>query len=590
MVERNAYRSVALNRKCRSQSIHLFHTTSGTMDPNDLSNSFQSLGIPKTHATVGLSNLIASTKQYKALFLHRRLPDYGWSDVQIQSLLFLLSTLDTNNKSPATGGGDASGGGGESRWCGVGEREGRVFSSLVAQRHFGLSHGTGRSGDVTEPQPKAAGSTALVKLALALALDALRRGSGLDARGPAAHGILLPLCTGMSMALLLGSLRYVTILGGGAHGPERNIVLWSRIDQKSCFKAISSAGLVCVVVPTKIDGDEVVTDIEAMKAALEQHGDRVLAVITTTSCFAPRVPDSVDEVAKLCRAANVHHIINNAYGLQCTKTCKLINRACVVGRVDAVVCSTDKNFLVPVGEIFTRDCVPNGTSMRLWQAVRSNPILSFLHDLHRSPGGAIIVSQDEEVIDKVGKVYAGRASSSPIVDLFITLLSMGLNGYKRLLTERTTMLESFAAKLQSIAEKYGERLLRCPANTISFGVSLDGLARPKRDDETDADYFQSVARDVSSLGAMLFSRCVSGTRVIPRAETKTMGGEEFVGFGSSTDHYNHAYMTAACAIGVSVREVEEFYLRLDKTLAEFKAKQRKVGAKSKSIGTSARNK
>jgi O-phospho-L-seryl-tRNASec:L-selenocysteinyl-tRNA synthase len=201
----------------------------------------------------------------------------------------------------------------------------------------------GRSGDITEPQPKAAGSTVLAKLALLMTVDALRRGSGLDAKGPAAHGILLPLCTGMSMALFLGSIRLPS-------NPERNVVLWSRIDQKSCFKAITSAGLICVVVPTKIVGDEVVTDVEAMEAALNTHGDKVLAVITTTSCFAPRVPDAVDRVGKLCKEYNVYHVINNAYGLQCAKTSKLINRACVVGRVDAVVCSTDKNFLVPVGK------------------------------------------------------------------------------------------------------------------------------------------------------------------------------------------------------------------------------------------------
>ena len=309
------------------------------MDPNELSKSFQALQIPKTHATVGLSNLLSSNKQYRSLFINRRLPDHGWSDVQIQNFLFLFSILDTNNKSLATGG-DAEG---ETRWCGVGEREGRVFSSLVAQRHFGLSHGMGRSGDITEPQPKAVGSSVLVKLALMLTLDALRRGSGLDKKGPAAHGVLLPLCTGMSMSLLLSSLRSSDI--------KKNIVLWSRIDQKSCFKAITSAGLVCVVVQTKIQGDEVVTDIEAIEDALKEHGDRVLAIITTTSCFAPRVPDAVDKVAKLCKQADVHHVINNAYGLQCAKTCKLINRACVVGRVDGIVCSTDKNFLVPVGKI-----------------------------------------------------------------------------------------------------------------------------------------------------------------------------------------------------------------------------------------------
>jgi O-phospho-L-seryl-tRNASec:L-selenocysteinyl-tRNA synthase len=293
------------------------------MDPNELTKAFQALQIPKNHATVGVSNLIASNKQYRSLFINRRLPEQGWSDIQIQNLLFLFSILDTNNKSLATGG-DSEG---ETRWCGVGEREGRVYSSLVSQRHFGLSHGMGRSGDITEPQPKAAGSSVMVKLALLFTLDALRRGSGLDPKGAAKSGILLPLCTGMTMSLLLSSLR--------SPDTNKNIVLWSRIDQKSCFKAITSAGLVCVVVPTKINGDEVVTDVEAMKAALDEHGERVLAVITTTSCFAPRVPDAVDEVAKLCDKAGVHHVINNAYGLQCAKTSKLINRACVVGTVSS---------------------------------------------------------------------------------------------------------------------------------------------------------------------------------------------------------------------------------------------------------------
>jgi O-phospho-L-seryl-tRNASec:L-selenocysteinyl-tRNA synthase len=195
------------------------------MNSDELSKSCQALGIPTTHATVGVSNLIAANKQYRSLFVNRRLPDHGWSDVQIQSLLFVFSILDTNNKTLATGGGgedDAE----ESRWCGVGEREGRVYSALVAQRHFGLSHGIGRSGDITEPQPKAAGSSVLAKLTLLMVLDALRRGSGLDAKGAAANGIVLPLCTGMSMSLVLSSLRTDDtqrniVLGGGGVGGRK---------------------------------------------------------------------------------------------------------------------------------------------------------------------------------------------------------------------------------------------------------------------------------------------------------------------------------------------------------------------------------
>lgn len=37
---------------------------------------------------------------------------------------------------------------------GVGEREARVASGLVARRHFGLAHGIGRSGDIAAEQPK----------------------------------------------------------------------------------------------------------------------------------------------------------------------------------------------------------------------------------------------------------------------------------------------------------------------------------------------------------------------------------------------------------------------------------------------------
>ena len=58
--------------------------------------------------------------------------------------------------------------------CGVGEREARIASQLVAQRHYHLGHGIGRSGDIAEIQPKAAGSSLLAKLANSFALDVIR--------------------------------------------------------------------------------------------------------------------------------------------------------------------------------------------------------------------------------------------------------------------------------------------------------------------------------------------------------------------------------------------------------------------------------
>ena len=204
-----------------------------------------------------------------------------------------------------------------------------------------------------------------------------------------------------------------------------------------------------------------------------------------------------------------------------------------------------------------------------------NPLSPLSHKSPSDEGGAIIVSPNKKVVESVGKVYAGRASSSPIVDLFITLLSMGMNGYKRLLKERSALMGTFPLRLQMVAEKFDERVLSCPANTISFGITLDDLARTKREDESDSDYAKSVSKEISSFGSMLFSRCVSGTRVVPRAQVKVMGDHEFVGFGSSTASYGHSYMTAACAIGVDPGELDEFLIRLEKTFTEFHSKRSK---------------
>ena len=46
--------------------------------------------------------------------------------------------------------------------CGVGEREGRIYSKMVREKNYGLGHGIGRSGDVNALQPKAIGSSVIV--------------------------------------------------------------------------------------------------------------------------------------------------------------------------------------------------------------------------------------------------------------------------------------------------------------------------------------------------------------------------------------------------------------------------------------------
>ena len=60
--------------------------------------------------------------------------------------------------------------------------------------------------------------------------------------------IVLPLATGMSITLTLLTLK--------AQRPECKYVIWPRIDQKTCLKAITAANLTPIVIEPKLVGDE----------------------------------------------------------------------------------------------------------------------------------------------------------------------------------------------------------------------------------------------------------------------------------------------------------------------------------------------
>nr|XP_054761966.1 O-phosphoseryl-tRNA(Sec) selenium transferase-like isoform X2 [Lytechinus pictus] len=372
-----------------------------------------------------------------------------------------------------------------------------------------MAHGIGRSGDITAIQPKAAGSSILSKLTNSMALDVLHM-AGVRS---AASCFVVPMATGMSLVLCFLTLRQ--------QRPRGRFIIWPRIDQKSCFKAIATAGFESVVIENKLEGDELRTDIEAVSAKIKELGaDEVLAVFSTTSCFAPRVPDRLEELATLCKEKDIPHVVNNAYGVQSSKCMHLIQEASRVGRVDAFVQSTDKNFMVPVG-------------------------------------GSIIAGFDREFIDKVGQTYPGRASASPSTDLFITLLSLGSKGYKNLLKERKELFTFLHEELAKVAEKYGERLLHTPHNPISMAMTVN---------KHDVD----DGKALTELGSMLFTRCVSGARVVPQGVSKEINGHLFQGFGSHSNAYPSAYLTAAAAIGMTREDVKLFIKRLDKTLLKWK--------------------
>lgn len=49
-------------------------------------------------------------------------------------------------------------------------------------------------------------------------------------------------------------------------------------------------------------GDQLVTDLSAVQARLEELGpEAIVCVISTTSCFAPRAADDVLNIAALCQ-------------------------------------------------------------------------------------------------------------------------------------------------------------------------------------------------------------------------------------------------------------------------------------------------
>lgn len=59
------------------------------------------------------------------------------------------------------------------------------------------------------------------------------------------------------------------------------------------------------------------------------------------------------------------------------------------------------------------------------------------------------------------------------MDVFITLLSLGMNGYKNLISQRKEMYAYLKEELTKIALKHGERILETKNNPISIGKCVE---------------------------------------------------------------------------------------------------------------------
>jgi O-phospho-L-seryl-tRNASec:L-selenocysteinyl-tRNA synthase len=439
--------------------------------------------------------------EIKQLLRHRKCPINGWDDSTIELLINRLSLMDSNNF-PNN--------------CGLGERESRFASQLVYRKHYGFGHGIGRSGDLCEIQPKASGSSLINILANSLTLDLIQSIGAPNTRSC----FVVPMATGMALVLCLLTLRQSRL--------NAKYVLWPRIDQKSCFKCIITAGFIPVIIDNKIsDNDSLVTNIELINEKINELGnENIVCILTTTSCFAPRNADDLETISKLCLDRDIPHIVNNAYGIQSSKCMHLIEQSSRNGRIDAFVQSTDKNFMVPVG-------------------------------------GSIIAGFNTKFISEISAIYPGRGSSTPSIDILITLLHLGINGYKNLLKERKEQFNYLKEQLKIVAQSFGSKVLETKSNQISIAMTLD--------------MFETSSISETEIGSMLFIRSVSGTRVVAiDGKTKTISGYQFKNWGSHTDHFKHSYITAAAAIGVKKEDIDYFIKKLNNVLFSLLKKKNNI--------------
>lgn len=276
-----------------------------------------------------------------------------------------------------------------------------------------------------------------------------------------------------------------------------------------------TANLVPVVIDTVRSDDELETNVAEFENQIQRIGaHNIVCIVSTTSCFAPRGCDDIEALAILSKKHNIPHVINNAYGLQTTFLTHQIEQAHRAGNIDLFVQSTDKNLLVPVG-------------------------------------GAVVAGFNKKLVDQVAKRYAGRASSSQTLDVFMTLLSLGREGYLRLTQERKDFFVYLRQKLRNLSIRHDEKILITKRNPISIAMTLENFDKSK----------------VSMIGSMLFTRGVSGCRIISTNETKTIDGYKFQGWGSHISHSNNTpYITAAAGLGITRSEVDSFIDKLDKVL------------------------
>ena len=415
--------------------------------------------LPKNMENSGMLVLKDNLKEIEEILNHRAIPKNGLDDEKIKLFLKLLSLMDTD-KDPKS--------------IRIGEREGRLSSKIQEELVSGFCHGVGRSGNLTDPQPKAPGASVMYGLTNSI-LKSFLKNLGLNV-----YSIATPVATGMSIALCLSAARKKY---------NSNVVVYPYAAHKSPIKAVSFAGLRMRLVETKLYEDAVKVDVGDIEDAIKKEikSNNNPCVLSTLTFFPPREGDDIEEIAKICDEYNIPHIINGAYAIQNKFYINKLNKAFKY-RVDAVVSSSDKNLLTPIG-------------------------------------GGIIYSKDREFLNEISLCYPGRACATPIVNILVSMLSLGLNKYLELMKQQRESRKLLGNLSMELAEKTNNKVLNIK-NPISLCITVDS--------------------DPVEIAGKLYNLRITGPRGV---RTSDKFGNCYLG------NYPYSYIVMNAAIGVKNEDI-----------------------------------
>ncbi|MCS3901442.1 O-phosphoseryl-tRNA(Sec) selenium transferase [Methanococcus voltae] len=462
--------------------------------------------IPKNMEDRGLHILSDNLGEIENILNQRKMPKKGLSDEKIELLLTFLSNMDTDKDPKAIR---------------VGEREARISSEIHKKLSSNFCHGIGRSGNLVDPQPKAPGASAMYALTNKL-LESFLKNLNVNV-----NALATPVSTGMSIALCLSALKRGFLVENVNKNVNKNkdtkiatnittnitkkqyskydganVVIYPYASHKSPIKSTSFAGMRMRFVETQLsDRDDCVEiPVEDIISATEKElkaGNNPV-ILSTLTFFPPRRGDDIEEISKYCLENNIPHIINGAYAIQNHKYLDKLKKA-LKYRVDAIVSSTDKNLMTPIG-------------------------------------GGIIYSKNKDFLREVSLTYPGRASATPIVNTFVSLLSLGMDKYTQLMKEQVITKNLLDDLLIDLANKTGNTKLNVDSPIASC---------------------ITTQKDPVDVSAKLYNLRITGPRGIKTTDH----------FGNCyMQNYKYNYVVMNASIGVKESDVNNAVDRLSKVI------------------------